>query len=84
MFELTLETVDHASHKVPPYVLATFHLLNFFYFFRKLEDLSVDEFLLSGDLDSADGGDSEEETPKQNGLSKKSKKKDVKSAASKM
>lgn len=58
--------------------------MNFFDFLRKLEDLSVDEFLLSGDLDSADGGDSEEETPKQNGFSKKSKKKDVKSAASEM
>ncbi|XP_060913812.1 nucleolar complex protein 2 homolog [Labrus mixtus] len=38
---------------------------------RKLEDLSVDEFLLSG-FDSA--GESEEDTPKQNGLTKKTQK----------
>lgn len=44
----------------------------------------MDEFLLSGELDSASEGDSEEETPKQNGLNKKTKKKDVKSSASKM
>nr|XP_020487884.1 nucleolar complex protein 2 homolog [Labrus bergylta] len=44
---------------------------------RKLEDLSVDEFLLSG-FDSA--GESEEDTPKQNGLTKKTK--DQKSATS--
>ncbi|XP_034551154.1 nucleolar complex protein 2 homolog isoform X2 [Notolabrus celidotus] len=37
---------------------------------RKLEDLSVDEFLVSG-FDSA--GESEEDTPKQNGLTKKTK-----------
>ncbi len=43
-------------------------------FFRKLEDLSVDEFLLSGDFDSAGEGESEEETPKQNGLSKNKRK----------
>lgn len=44
----------------------------------------MDEFLLSGELDSASEGDFEEETPKQNGLKKKTKKKDVKSSASKM
>ncbi|KAM9350349.1 nucleolar complex protein 2 homolog [Symphorus nematophorus] len=49
---------------------------------RKLEDLSVDEFLLSGDLDSAGEDESEEETAKQNGLSKKNKKKDLKPATS--
>ncbi|TDH10643.1 hypothetical protein EPR50_G00077700 [Perca flavescens] len=47
---------------------------------RKLEDLSVDEFLLSG-FDSAGEGDSDEEVQKQNGLQKKNKKKDLKSAA---
>ncbi|XP_076596654.1 nucleolar complex protein 2 homolog isoform X2 [Chaetodon auriga] len=41
---------------------------------RKLEDLSVDEFLLSGGFDSAGEGESEEETPKQNGLKKTKKK----------
>ncbi|XP_070766512.1 nucleolar complex protein 2 homolog isoform X2 [Enoplosus armatus] len=49
---------------------------------RKLEDLSVDEFLLSGAFDSAGEGESEEETPKQNGLKKK--KKDLKSATFKI
>lgn len=34
----------------------------------------MDEFLLSGDFDSAGEGESEEETPKQNGLSKNKKK----------
>uniref|UniRef100_A0A8C9X7M3 Nucleolar complex protein 2 homolog n=1 Tax=Sander lucioperca TaxID=283035 RepID=A0A8C9X7M3_SANLU len=49
---------------------------------RKLEDLSVDEFLLSG-FDSAGEGDSDEEVQKQNGLQKKNKKKDLKSAKGK-
>nr|XP_046253701.1 nucleolar complex protein 2 homolog isoform X1 [Scatophagus argus] len=50
---------------------------------RKLEDLSVDEFLLSGDFDSeGDEGESVEETPTHNGLSKKNKRKDLKSATS--
>uniref|UniRef100_A0A8C9X6W5 Nucleolar complex protein 2 homolog n=1 Tax=Sander lucioperca TaxID=283035 RepID=A0A8C9X6W5_SANLU len=48
----------------------------------KLEDLSVDEFLLSG-FDSAGEGDSDEEVQKQNGLQKKNKKKDLKSAKGK-
>lgn len=40
----------------------------------------MDEFLLSGGFDSA--GESEEETPKKNGLNKKNKKEDLKSAHS--
>lgn len=52
---------------------------------RKLEDLSVDEFLLSGDVDSADEDedDSEGEVSIQNGL-KTSKKKELKPVASKL
>lgn len=42
----------------------------------------MDEFLLSGDVDSPDDNDSEEEVSKQNGL-KKSKKKEIKAAPSK-
>ncbi|XP_051280202.1 nucleolar complex protein 2 homolog [Dicentrarchus labrax] len=48
---------------------------------RKLEDLSVDEFLLSGGFDSAGEGESEDESPKHHGLNKK---KNLKSAASKI
>lgn len=47
---------------------------------RKLEDLSLDEFLLSGAFDSAGEDESEEETYRQNGLNKK--KKGLKSATS--
>lgn len=42
----------------------------------------MDEFLLSGDVDSADDNDSEEEVSKQNGF-KKSKQKKIKAAPSK-
>lgn len=52
-------------------------------FIRKLEDLTVDEFLLSGDLDSEVEDGCEEDAPQQNGLNKKNKKKD-KSAAAEM
>ncbi|XP_059188327.1 nucleolar complex protein 2 homolog isoform X2 [Centropristis striata] len=46
---------------------------------RKLEDLSMDEFLLTG-FDS-DGEESDEGTEQQNGLNKQNKKKDLKDAA---
>lgn len=45
--------------------------------------MTLDEFLLSGDLDSEGEDGREEDAPKQNGLNKKNKKKD-KSAAAKM
>lgn len=45
--------------------------------------MTVDEFLLSGALDSEGEDGCEEDAPKQNGLNKKKKQKD-KSAAAKM
>ncbi|XP_068589995.1 nucleolar complex protein 2 homolog [Cebidichthys violaceus] len=47
---------------------------------RKLEDLSVDEFMLSG-LNSASDGESDEETNQQNGLNKRNEKKELKPEA---
>lgn len=57
-----------------------FHLLTAT-FARKLEDLSLDEFLQSGDIDSEGEDGCQEDAPKQNGLSKKKKKKDKSAAA---
>lgn len=51
---------------------------------RKLEDLSLDEFLQSGDIDSEGEDGCQEDAPKQNGLSKKNKKKKDKSASAVM
>ncbi|KAK9515454.1 hypothetical protein VZT92_026100 [Zoarces viviparus] len=47
---------------------------------RKLEDLSVDEFMLSG-LNSASEGESDEETDQQNGFNKPNKQKELKPEA---
>lgn len=65
---------------IPPFGCLTL-ALTLASFTRKLEDLSLDEFLQSGDFESEGEDDCQEDSPKQNGLGKKNKKKKDKSAS---
>ncbi|XP_075951177.1 nucleolar complex protein 2 homolog isoform X2 [Anarhichas minor] len=61
-------------------MLANLYVELLFCICRKLEDLSVDEFMLSG-LNSASEGESDEETDQQNGFNKLNKEKELKPEA---